>query len=104
MSAPRPNLPPDLDDAAADGVIAHWSDDDVRHAAAVYAHTRAEAARWQDRCERWTRTFGKSIWRKGHPADREKLRQRGVWRYRARVCFEHLTQALDDWQPTGRGH
>ncbi|MGD9544330.1 MAG: hypothetical protein AB7F41_04875 [Methylocystis sp.] len=95
----------DLAIAGQDATIAHWSaDDDIARAVAVYAHARHEADQAHARCVNTTKILGPRIWREGHPLDREKLRQRRVWRYRTRVCFQHLTQALRDWRPTGGGH
>jgi hypothetical protein len=102
MSASLRSILPDNDDVIACAV--HWDDDALSRACAVYAETRDEAERAQARCVHTTNILGKGIWRRGHPLDREKLRQRRVWRYRARICFQHLVKALADWRPTGRGH
>jgi hypothetical protein len=103
MTAPDA-APPDVDDLVEDAAFAHWSDDGIARAAAIYPHAKHEAERWRVRCVHTTKILGKRIWREGHPADREKLYQRRVWRYRARICREHLTQALAEWTPQGRGH
>jgi hypothetical protein len=104
MTAPDSAPPDDVDDLVEDGVISRWSDEGIAHACRVYEHARHEAERAHARCVRTMAILGARVWREGHPLDREKLYQRRVWRYRARVCFEHLTQALAEWAPQGRGH
>jgi hypothetical protein len=103
MTAPG-STPPDVDDLVEDGALPHWSDNGIARAAAIYQRAKHEAAVWQERCVHTTAILGKRIWREGHPLDREKLYQRRVWRYRAKICREHLTQALAEWTPQGRGH
>jgi hypothetical protein len=63
---------------------------------ALRAHSEAErqAARWEEVCARWTRICGFSVWREGHPLDREKLRQRRLWRRLARMEHANLRRAL----------
>jgi hypothetical protein len=41
-----------------------------------YEAARAEAERTHAICAAWTEAHGLSIWREGHPSDRQKLRER----------------------------
>jgi hypothetical protein len=60
----------------------------------TYLEAEREAAYWKWRCDHWTRLCGFSVWREGHPLDREKLRQRRIWRRRAAVERQALRRAL----------
>ncbi len=74
---------------AADPVIAA--------ALATYIEANIQAAHWQRVCVRWTRVCGIGVWREGHPSDREKLRQRRIWRARRRIALNRLASILDAW-------
>jgi hypothetical protein len=41
-----------------------------------YEAAKAEAERAHKVCVDWTKALGASVWREGHPADRQKLRDR----------------------------
>jgi hypothetical protein len=56
----------------------------------AYLEAKREAAHWDDVCTRWTRLCGFSVWREGHPLDLEKLRQRRLWRQRAKALGREL--------------
>jgi hypothetical protein len=56
-----------------------------------YLEAERAAAYWIDRCAVWTAAHGLAVWREGHPADREKLRQRRFWRRRTAALKERLS-------------
>jgi hypothetical protein len=60
------------------------------------AHLEAqrEAERSARVCAAWTAAFGLGVWREGHPADREKLRQRRYWRRAVVVTGDALRVAF----------
>jgi hypothetical protein len=59
-----------------------------------YEEAEREAAYWNRRCAAWTAAWGLAVWREGHPADREKLCQRRLWRRRAAMAREALEKAV----------
>jgi hypothetical protein len=71
-------------------------------AGAMEAHREAQrqAAHWARVCAAWTAACGLGVWREGHPAEREKLRQRRYWRRTAALSGEELRSALAI-EPTG---
>jgi hypothetical protein len=62
----------------------------------VEEHEKAlrEAEYWNRRCALWTKAHGLAVWREGHPLDREKLRQRRIWRREAAATGKTLRCAL----------
>jgi hypothetical protein len=70
---------------------------------AIEAHRDAqrEAAYWTRVCAAWTALCGPGVWREGHPADREKLRQRRRWRRAVANSAETLRYALAVEPPGG---
>ncbi len=73
------------------------SDPVIAAALATYIEANIQAAHWQRVCARWTRTCGAGIWREGHPSDKEKLRQRRIWRARRRIALSRLAIVLEVW-------
>ncbi|HEY8124545.1 MAG TPA: hypothetical protein VIF88_03885 [Methylocystis sp.] len=71
-------------------------------AVASYIEASAEADHWQVVCADFTKAFGIGVWRGGHPLDREKLRQRWLWRYRRNMAMRWVRQALEAWSPDER--
>ncbi len=73
------------------------ADPAIAAAIAAYIEANIQAARWQRVCARWKRASGIGVWREGHPSDKEKLRQRRMWRARRRIALNRLADILDAW-------
>lgn len=73
----------------------------LARALAAHVEAKLEAAHWTRVCADWTAACGKSVWREGHPSDREKLRQRRLWRRYAANSGEWLRHVLSNEPPAG---
>ena len=73
-------------------------------AEALQAHREAQgqAEHWTGVCASWTAACGLGVWREGHPADREKLRQRRYWRRAAAIQEAEALRALTVGPAEGR--
>ena len=52
-------------------------------------------------CRHWTEAHGRSVWREGHPSDREKLRYRREAKLDLKFARHRLAKALANTHPAG---